>query len=264
MCNKCFLLIMMCFCLAAKVSGQQIFTIKGVVSKKLSAERVAQVVISNLQSKDIMMSDELGWFSIKAAVGDTLLFTKTDFTEQKIVIAGPGDIPVYMQPVIKLSTVTIQGQTKKQELQDVMNDYRKQGTFYDGKPPVLSFLSSPITGLYELFGKTPGEARRFKAYTKEETEYAEVHRRYNVALIMRVTNATDSTAKKFMAYYTPTYQEMKGWNDYDLIHHVRSSYEYYEKNKTRMKLQDIQAPALTDPKNKKSEMYKVSLESGSH
>jgi hypothetical protein len=229
---------MVCFCLVLNASGQQIFTIKGVVSKKLSGERVAQAVISNLRSKDIMMSDELGWFSIKASIGDTLLFTKTDFTEQKIVITGPNDIPVYMQPVIKLDEVKIQGQTKKQELNEVMSDYRKQGTFYDGKPPVLSFLSSPITGLYELFGKTPGEARRFKAYSKEEIEYAEVHRRYNISFVMRVTNTADSTAKRFMIYYTPTYQDMKDWNDYDLINHVKSSYEYYEKNKEQIKRQE--------------------------
>ncbi|HEY2582829.1 MAG TPA: hypothetical protein VGI43_13530 [Mucilaginibacter sp.] len=230
--------IMFCFCLALNAAGQQTFILKGVVSKKLSGERIAQVVINNLRSKELMMSDELGWFSIKAAVGDTLLFTKIDYTDQKIVITGRADIPIYMQPVIKLATVTIQGQTKKQELNDIMNDYRKLGTFYDGKPPVLSFISSPITGLYELFGKTPGEARRFKAYTKDEIEYAEVHRRYNAGLIVRVTNTTDSTAKKFMAYYTPSYQDLKGWNDYELIKRVKREFKYFEENRQNLNLHE--------------------------
>jgi hypothetical protein len=239
--NYRFLIFMMfCFCLVLNASAQQAFILKGVVSKKLSGERIAQVVINNLRSKEIMMSDELGWFSIKAAVGDTLLFTKADYTDQKIVVSGTSDIPVYMQPVIKLATVTIQGQTKKQELNDVMNDYRKLGTFYDGKPPVLSALASPITGLYELFGKTPGEARRFKAFTKEEMEYAEVHKRYNVKLIVRVTNITDSAAKKFMAYYTPSYQDLKGWNDYDLIRRVKEEYAYYEANKRNLGLHELE------------------------
>jgi hypothetical protein len=228
-------------------SAQQTFVLKGVVSKKLSGERVAQVVISNLRSKESMMSDELGWFSIKAAVGDTLLFTKIDYTDQKITVTGPADIPVYMQPVIKLATVTIQGQTKKQELSDVMNDYRKLGTFYDGKPPVLSVLSSPITGLYELFGKTPGEARRFKAFTKEEMEYAEIHKRYNVRLIVRVTNITDSAAKRFMAYYTPSYEDIKAWNDYDLIRRVKEEFSYYEANKSNLGLSNLDLPSPQPP-----------------
>ncbi len=49
-----------------------------------------------------MMSDELGWFTVKAAAGDTLLFTKDDYTDQKIVIINGSDMPVYMQPIIKL------------------------------------------------------------------------------------------------------------------------------------------------------------------
>ena len=39
-----------------------------------------------------------------------------------------------MEPVINLNEVTVKGQTKRQELSEVMSDYRKQGTFYDGKP----------------------------------------------------------------------------------------------------------------------------------
>jgi len=241
---KCFLLIWVCCLLLLTASAQEALTIHGVVSKKLSVERVPQVVIHNLKTNDVMMSDELGWFTVKASVGDTLLFSKDDYTDQKIVILNGNDMPVYMQPVIKLSTVTVKGESTRQELKDVMADYRKQGTFYDGKPPVLSFLSSPLTGLYELFGKTPNNAKRFAAYSKGELEYAEVRRRYTVSLVKRVTNASDSTARQFMKYYTPSYEDLKGWNDYDLMQKVKTTYDYYEENKERLNLQDLNFPAL--------------------
>jgi hypothetical protein len=236
--------LLLFFCLALKVSGQQVLTIHGVVSKKLSAERISQVLITNLKSKDVMMSDELGWFTVKATVGDTLLFTKSDYTDQKIVILNGSDMPVYMQPITHLATVTVQGQTKRQELNEAMADYRKQGTFYDGKPPALSFLTSPLTGLYELFGKTPGQAKRFKAFTKEELEYAEVQKRYNLAFVMRITNAPDSTARKFMEYYTPSFEDLKGWNDYDLVKQTKKSYAYYIENKDSLDLEHLNAPKL--------------------
>jgi hypothetical protein len=196
-----------------------------------------------------MMSDDIGWFNIKAAIGDTLLFSKADFTDQKIVVKSKADLPVYMEPVIKLSAVTIQGESKKQELNDVMADYRKQGTFYNGKPPVLSFLTSPITGLYELFGKTPGEARRFKAFSRDELEYAEIRRRYNLRLVKQVTNAPDSVAVKFMEFYTPSYEDIKQWSDYDLIKQIKKSYKYYIENKDHLDLQNLNAPpSKTDEK----------------
>jgi hypothetical protein len=219
--------------------AQTIFTVNGVISKKLTVERISQALVVNLRSRDLMMSDEIGWFSIKAAIGDTLLVSKADYTDQKIVIINSSDIPVYMQPVIKLAEVKIQGQTKKQELAEVMADYRKQGTFYNGKPPITSFLTNPLTGIYELFGATPGRARRFAANSKSELEYAEVRRRYTLTLVKRVTHAPDSAAKKFMAYYTPTFDDLKEWNDYELINHVKKSYEYYEINKERVGPRDL-------------------------
>ncbi|MEO6632220.1 MAG: hypothetical protein ABIN13_10875, partial [Mucilaginibacter sp.] len=146
---KFFFIIMFCLGVLLEAKAQEAFVLKGVISRNISVERLAQVLITNLRTKNIMMSDELGWFSISAAIGDTLLFNKTNYTDLKIVVKEKEDIPVYMQPVIVLDQVTINGQSKKQELSDIMKDYRRQGIYYNGKPPVLSFLTSPLTGLYE-------------------------------------------------------------------------------------------------------------------
>jgi hypothetical protein len=246
---KCFMLTLFVVFLALTASAQQVLTIRGVVSKKSGIERVSQVLIRNLRSDEIMMSDELGWFTVKAAVGDTLLFRKQEYADQKIVVVNGNDLPVYMQPVINLATVTVQGQSTRQELKDVMAGYRKDGTFYDGKPPALSFLTNPITAFYELFGATPNAAKHFAAYSKQELEYAEITRRYTPILVKRVTNAPDSVIKKFMQYYVPTYEDLKGWNDYDLMKQVKKRYDYYEANKDRLKTKDLSLPPLSPKAN---------------
>jgi hypothetical protein len=245
---KIVTITMLFLCLLVKAYAQQTFVVRGVISRSVSVERIAQVLITNLRSRDIKMSDELGWFSIDAAIGDTLLFSRLNYTDQKVIIIAKADIPVYMQSVIQLDQVTINGQTKRQEINEIMGDYRKQGIYYNGKPPVLSFLTSPLTGLYELFGKGPGNARRFANFSKGELEYAEVRRRYNVALVKRVTNTTDTVARKFMEYYTPTYEDLKGWNDYELIKQIRKSYEYYDKSNNKTKLEQLNQPTFINPK----------------
>jgi len=176
-----------------------------------------------------MVSDDLGGFNIEAKVGDTLLFSKPDYTSQKQMVTGY-DMVIYLQPQIQLGQVTIKGQTKKQELNEIMGAYKSKGTFYNGKPPALSFLTSPLTGVYELFGKNPGRARRFAAYTKRELEATEVDRRYNKSFVKRVTGLSDTATVKFMEYYRPTYEDLKEWNDYDLINHIKSQLDYYQKN----------------------------------
>jgi hypothetical protein len=250
---KFFLITMFCLFFLLEAKAQETFVLKGVISRNISVERLAQVLITNLRTKNVMMSDELGWFSINAAIGDTLLFNKNNYTDQKVVIKEKGDIPVYMQPVIQLDQVTINGQSKKQELNDVMKDYHRQGIYYNGKPPVLSFLTSPLTGLYELFGKGPGQARRFAQFSKGELEFAEVRRRYNRAMVMRVTNTDSTTAKGFMEYYTPSYEDLKQWNDYELIKQVKKSYEYYHNAGDKEKLQQLNQPTFIKPKQDQPE-----------
>jgi len=248
--------IPLCLLVALKGYGQKEFTVRGVISRKLSAERLGQVIVTNLQSHVIMMSDEIGWFTIRAAVGDTLLFSKPDYTDQKIAVMSAADIPVYMQPIIHLGEIKIQGESKRQELNDIMSDYRKKGIYYDGKPPPSTFSpfgGSPLTGLYELFGKEPKRMRRFAAFTKNENEYAEVKKRYTLPLVKRVTKTTDSAAKKFMEYYTPSYEDIKAWNDYELIKHIRESYDFYEKNKDKPEIKDLNLPFLQPFKLKKED-----------
>ncbi|MDR3697001.1 hypothetical protein [Mucilaginibacter sp.] len=230
----CLSLFILCTFACLKAAGQQALTIRGVTSKKLSGERVSQVVIRDLRSGELVMSDELGWFTIKAAAGDTLRFTKEDFTEQKIVVLNGSDMPVYMQPVIKLNTVTVLGESKKQELNDVLKDFNRKGVYYNGDPPLLSVLLNPLNDLHTWFGKDAANLRRFKNYTKGELEASAVDRRYTVSLVKKVTNAPDSTVKKFMEYYRPSYEDIKVWNDYDLMKKVKRTYDYYVQNKSRL------------------------------
>ena len=192
----------------------------------------------------MMMSDDVGFFSIKTAIGDTLLFKKNEYTEQKIVVTSTQDIPVFMEPVIQLATVTVKGESKKQEVQDILKDYNKKGIYYNGNPPLASILLNPLNDLHLLFGKDAADLRRFKAYSKEELQNNEIDRRYNIAFIKKATNAPDSVAKKFMEYYRPSYDDIKGWNDYDLMKKVKSTYGYFIANRERINHQKTLLPAL--------------------
>lgn len=250
--------LLVCFCFVLNASAQE-FTLKGVTSKKNTPERVGQVMIKDLKTNTTIMSDDLGWFTIKTNVGDTLLFTKEKYTPQKIEVLNNSDMPVYLQPQIVLAEVKITGQTKRQEVNEIMGDYRKQGTFYNGKPPITSFVTNPLTGIYELFGKTPNRAKRFAQFSQGEIEQAEVNRRYNVAFVRQVTKLTsDTLAQRFMNYYTPTFEDLKGWNDYDLIKHTQKSFEYYNSSSEKDQLELLNSPTFI-----KSDSSKLS-KPGSH
>jgi len=223
-------------CLLSGLSyGQQTLTVKGIIFKKSTPDRISQAVVTDLKTQTVMMSDELGGFGINTSIGDTLEITKTGYTPQKIAVLNNNDIVVYLQPVIELNQVTIKSQTKQQELNEVMKEYRSQGIFNNGKSlPVWQFINSPITAFYNLFGKAPAQARRFAEYAKNEQEASVVDKRYTRELVKSVTKMTsDDEVDKFMVAYRPSYENMKEWNDYQLIQYIKKEYNYYLKIKDR-------------------------------
>ncbi len=232
-------LIILCCCFTISTQAQQLFNINGIVYKKNFTDRIAQVQVTNSSRKTNTLTDNFGVFHIQAAKGDTLLFKKLDFTPEYFVISGSYDINVYMQPVYTLKEVTVKELSKRAELNEALNQYRKQGIYSDGKPKALSFLASPLTGMYELFGKDAAKARRFKEYSKNELEHLEVSKKYNKAVVKKITNMPDNEIDDFMSFYSPSYEIVKDWNEYDVITYINKSYKYFKENKANMKLQKL-------------------------
>jgi hypothetical protein len=237
---KTYIIVISFFCLPALVQAQdKELNIKGIFYRKNTSERIAQATVTDLKSQIIMMSDELGGFNIKASVGDTLVFNRTGYTQEKQVVTGPGDMVIYLQPVIVLKEVTIKEQSTKQELNDIKAVYRSKGLYFDGKPPLLAFIFSPLTAFYELFSADAIHERHFAKFSKDELEVIEVDRRYTKELVKRVTALPDTDVLKFMQQYRPSYEDMHTWNDYDLISHIKKYLEYYKTHKDGIPMQKL-------------------------
>jgi len=108
-------------------------------------------------------------------------------------------------------------------------------------------IKSECVGYQALFTDYGKNAENI-ALLLGEIEYAEVRRRYNVPLIMRVTKLTDTAAiKKFMEYYTPSFEDLKGWNDYELIKETKKSFDYYEKHPPKPVKDELKAGKSESP-----------------
>jgi hypothetical protein len=197
--------------------------IKGVVFEKGSSVRVPQARINNISHQLISQSDGLGLFMIKASVGDTLRIFKEGFADLSVIISSYQDLVIQLPKPIQLDEVTVIGQSKKQELDEIKKQYRNKGSYYGGKPPPLSYIFTPITALYELFGKTPGQAKRFNKYYSRELQQTEIDRRFNSFKIKTLTKYEGKDLQNFMDTYRPTYDQLSKWGDYDLINYVKKS-----------------------------------------
>jgi hypothetical protein len=209
--------------------AQQVESIKGIIFKKGMLEKLGTVSVTNLKTKIVAYSNLYGEFTAKVSIGDTLLIEKQGFTSIKQPVTSYSTLYITMLPEINLNQVTIKGQTKKQELAEVMDTYRSKGIYYDGHPPILAYIFEPLTTLHELFGKTANQEKHFAEVAKTELQLNEVDRRYTPMLVSKVTGLTGDELKKFMNNFTPPYDDLVKWNDYDLIQYIKRSYAGYKK-----------------------------------
>lgn len=212
---------------AAVVSAQEDFRLNGVIMVKGSTTRVALAEITNKRTKYTVGSNDLGIFQIKASVGDTLLVIKRSFSDVEQVVLSDRDMIIYVDMGNTLNQVNIRGQSKKQELDELKQDYRDKGSFYQGKPPLLSYIFAPLTALYELFGSTPKKARRFGKYYNTELQQTTIDGFFNETLIQKNTALEGKDLENFMLNYRPDYSKSKNWTEYDAVKYIRDSYKQY-------------------------------------
>lgn len=170
----------------------------------------------------------MGVFSISAQEGDSLRITKSDYNEVITTIHGTVDIIIRLRPSFQLREVNVYGQSKKEQLDDVMNDFRKKGNYFTGKPPALAYLASPISALYGLFGKTPKNARRFQSYMNIELEQSVIDRKFTIGVVQDATELSGEDLTNFMDIYRPSFHEVEHWNDYDAQSYIKKCFEKFE------------------------------------
>lgn len=216
-------------CFALLAIGQQ-NSVQGLIMEKSGASRLGSVSVLNKGTGAKVWSNELGLFQIAASVGDTLLLTKSGYSDMLKPILSMTDLVLQMQRVIELAEVKVTSQNKREELNEYKDQYRKKGSYYAGRPPLLAYVFQPVTALYELLGKTPNQARRFNLFYLRELEQTEIDRRFNSIAVSRLTGLTDADLKNFIIAFRPDYESLSRMDEYGLMNYVKRSLETFNKN----------------------------------
>lgn len=230
--SKLVFLLLLSSLLFQKIAhAQQTFLIRGVVLEQNTKLRIALAEVKNKRTGLSVGSNDMGFFMINVALGDTLLVTKRNFEELRTVVANAKDLILFLHKGNLLNEVTIVGQTKKFDLENIRRDYKDKGSFYAGKPPLLSFLFSPLTAFYELFGKTPQQAKRFNRMYQSEIQATYIEHFFNKTLINKHTGLTGPDLDTFLINYRPDFEKVKNWTTYDGIKWINDSYKKFADTK---------------------------------
>ncbi len=228
--NKILLLISILL-LPAWLYAQESGVIRGIVVEAGTSKRLGSVTVTNQHTGQATASGSLGTFEIRATVGDSLVATLMGYEIAVTEVKTLSDILIDMRPgSILLEQVDVSRMSKEAELRDAMRGYRKQGVYFDGKPPALAYIFNPITSLYELLGRTPRNARRFGDYMERELAETEVDRKFSRGKIQELTGLEGDDLTNFMIWYRPSYEKAQYWAEYDITAYIVQSWKQFDRD----------------------------------
>jgi hypothetical protein len=222
------LTLLVCFIAITPIYAQQDFILKGVLMELGNNSRVVGGQLYNKRTTYTTSTNSLGIFEIKAAIGDTIQIYQREYSDSTIIVAATTDLIIKLRRSQMLREVNINGIAKKQELTDMKQEYRNKGAFYSGKPPILSFLFKPLTALYETFGRTPKNARRFGRYYETEMQQTLIDGLFNESIIQENTDLKGDDLENFMINYRPEYEKAQNWARYDAIKYIKEAYKTFK------------------------------------
>ncbi|MBD1434568.1 hypothetical protein H8B06_17215 [Sphingobacterium sp. DN00404] len=229
----CILVSLLVFLLSGVTStyAQQTASgVSGIVVEKGGSVRLSDVNVTNLRTKKRTQTNTFGVFIIEASVGDSLSLTKTGYGPVKTILQTTEDILMEMQAGLTIETVVVSRMSKEAEMRDMLDDYRKKGVYNGGKNTVGTYLGSPATALYNLFGRDAKNAKRFANLMDRELEESQVDRVFNKTSVSSVIDLEGDELQSFLDMYRPSYSMVKNWGQYDFMHYVKRSFEAWDRN----------------------------------
>jgi len=204
--------------------------VSGIVVDKASGLRLSDVNVSNLRTDQKATTNTFGVFIIPAAVGDSLSFSKIGYGPVKTVIHTHDDILIDMQAGLTIETVVVSRMGREAEMRGMLDDYRKKGVHNGGKNSLGTYLGSPATALYNIFGRDAKNAKRFAKLMERELEEAKVDRVFNKTTVGELTKLEGDELQSFMDLYRPSAGMVERWGQYDFMNYVKRSLASWEKN----------------------------------
>lgn len=202
--------------------------ISGLVLEKVTGKRLADVNVINLRTNKKVISNTFGVFYIEAMVGDSLSLTKVGYGPIKTEVSTLEDILLEMKPGLSIEEVVVVRKTREQEMADILRDYEKKGIYNGGDNSFGTYLNSPATALYNLFGREAKNMKRFEKYMNGEVNQLAVDRIFTSKIVSETTGLEGQGLLDFMELYRPTHDVAKQWGQYELLNYITSSYKKWD------------------------------------
>lgn len=250
-----WLLLLLSFIKGFSASAQDKTTVpatgnfEGIIIDNDTRERLAVVVIHNLNNHRIWYNTLKGEFKIDARTGDRLVFTKQDYRPDTLVVGSMDNIIVYMQrTAIMLREVTITDSLHT-PLQKMMASRKEFSMIYSPRLNPDAFSSVPgggagisLDAIYESMSREGKDASQLRGIIQADYQQNVIDYRFNKSYIANITKLKDQDLVDFMRKYRPSYYLVTNYTEYEFINYIRTSLRRYLRNKRALTQQALKPP----------------------
>jgi hypothetical protein len=208
-----YILTLLLAVIATSVNAQGV--LKGTVYESASGNKLPDVFIRNSNSKQLGITDKNGNFSIKAEVGNLLIFDSPGYVSDTLYL-------------VDMVAKKIQLVTKTIALREVtINSSREAFDPHKEYPEIYTksklYVLSPTT----WFGKEATDARRLKRYFRREQEERRIDAVFTRTYVGSIVPLKGIELEDFMLMYRPTYAFVKGNDNVSMAVYINDSYKKY-------------------------------------
>jgi hypothetical protein len=185
---------------------------------------IDSVAIENIYTNVSIATVPDGTFVISAAAGELLEFRKAGYKVTRVRIPR-GQMPSYFRIIME------RGLTPPSDI------YAAKGNRYDGKQDSIKFreffqhqLDFPkLSGMEKIkspFSALSKKNRMIWAFQEDYSNFEKekyVDFTFNKELVEKITGLTGDSVVKYMRRFRPSYEQLRGMNDYTFYTYIRSS-----------------------------------------
>ncbi|MBS1531610.1 MAG: hypothetical protein JSU01_14990 [Bacteroidetes bacterium] len=222
---------------------------EGIVLETDTKDRLAHVIIQNLNTRRTWYNTLKGEFRIDAQLGDKLVFTKEDFHADTLIVTSLSSTIVYMKRnAIMLHEVTILDSlhTPFQKLAAVKKEYSK---VYSPRLNPDAFSTVPgggaginLDAIWASVSREGKDAARVRDDIQEDYMQNVIDYRFNKSYVGNITRLKGEELSDFMKKYRPSYYLVTNYTEYEFINYVKTSLRRYLRNRKALSQQPLKKP----------------------
>jgi hypothetical protein len=230
-----YLLIVLPTC----ASAQQMVT--GRVHKKDSPDVMGAVTVENITRHEFDQTDMGGNFRIHAEVGDSLVFSYTEYKSDTVWITKDKvglKLDVYLVPssVTQLQSITVGGFNRYQ-LDSLQRRSDYNSYYHDHQPTSMLAKTTPESGFgmtfspITYFSKKATQHRALGKRLQKDEEGFYIEYRFNRDYVSKLTGLKGDSLNQFMERYRPTYKWCRAATDQDVLLYINDRYRSFMKRR---------------------------------